>query len=635
MEQRWTRTIGAVVRRCSTRFTALLIDAVAWHVGLTAAVLARYEFTLRPVQLDATLAVASAATILHAVFGHGAFLHRGRYRYGSFEELRVLGATVLGTSALLLALVLAAPAARPVPASVPIVGGFLTLVLMLGARYVIRLARDRRLRPDARRATPVLLFGAGAAGRSLVRAMLQDPACRYLPVGLLDDDPDNRHLRVHGLPVLGGRDHVPGAIAATGARMVVFSVANADGTLVREVQRRALAAGAEFKTVPSVSELLDAPITVTDVRDVQVTDLLGRHQIETDLEAIAHHLRGKRVLITGAGGSIGSELCRQVHRFGPAELVMLDRDESALHAVQLSLFGRALLDSPDLVLADLRDAEAIEAVFAAKRPEVVFHAAALKHLPLLENHPAEALKTNVLGTLNVLTAARGVERFVNISTDKAARPASVLGYSKRITERLTAWAAGTYPGTFLSVRFGNVLGSRGSVLGTFTAQAAAGHPITVTHPDVTRFFMTVQEAVQLVVQASAIGRDGEALVLSMGEPVRIAKVARQIADLAPLPVEITYTGLRPGEKLHEELFGPGEFDVRPIHPLISHVRVPPLRPATVRLINPVAGRERLREELARLCDNADVRTPIVRTAASVSLASTGSAGSTAQDRQFS
>jgi FlaA1/EpsC-like NDP-sugar epimerase len=281
--------------------------------------------------------------------------------------------------------------------------------------------------------------------------------------------------------------------------------------------------------------------------------------------------------------------------------MMLDRDESALHAVELSLRGTALLDTPDTILADLRDTEAIREIFATRRPQVVFHAAALKHLPLLEQYPGEAVKTNILGTLAVLGAAQGVERFVNISTDKAANPCSVLGYSKRIAERLTAHAARSGDGTFLNVRFGNVLGSRGSVLTTFTAQAAAGGPITVTHPDVTRYFMTVQEAVQLVIQAAAVGRGGEALILEMGKPVRIAEVARQIADLAPDPVEITYTGLRPGEKLHEELFGPGEHDIRPLHPLISHVDVPPLDPAQVQILDPYAHPTDLVAELVRLC----------------------------------
>ncbi|GAA1820899.1 hypothetical protein GCM10009682_46350 [Luedemannella flava] len=335
--------------------------------------------------------------------------------------------------------------------------------------------------------------------------------------------------------------------------------------------------------------------------DPYLRELLGRHQVDTGLDAMAGYLGGKRILVTGAGGSIGSELCRQIGRHHPAELMMLDRDETGLHAVQFSLYGRALLDSPELILADLRDTDEITRIVRRRRPDVIFHAAALKHLTLLERHPAEAVKTNVWGTLTVLEAARDVERFVNLSTDKAAQPTSVLGYSKRITERLTAHAAATYNGTFLSVRFGNVLGSRGSALTAFRAQVAAGGPITVTHPDVTRYFMTVQEAVQLVIHAGVIGGDGEALVLEMGQPVRIADVARLLARHADAPIEIVFTGLRPGEKMHEELFGPGECDVRPRHPLISHVSVPPLDPTEVATIDLTGPADEIALRLARLC----------------------------------
>ena len=298
-----------------------------------------------------------------------------------------------------------------------------------------------------------------------------------------------------------------------------------------------------------------------------------------DLQQISDYLVNRRVLVTGAGGSIGSELCRQLARFNPAELIMLDRDESALHEVQLSIHGRALLNTPQTVLADIRDAETIKHIFNTRKPEVVFHAAALKHLPLLETYPSEAYQTNVLGTLTLLDASAqaGVGVFVNISTDKAANPISVLGYSKRIAERITAhFGMNVSSGKYMSVRFGNVLGSRGSVLMSFRDQIANGGPLTVTHRGVTRYFMTVSEAVQLVIQAGAIGKSGEALVLDMGTPVSIYDVAKQLVANSGKPVEIEIVGLRAGEKVHEELFGEGEEDARPLHPLISHVPVPPI-----------------------------------------------------------
>lgn len=579
-----------------------LVDAGAWAFGLTSAVFARYDLDVIATPLIATAAAAALAVALHTGIGHQQFLYRGRYGFGTFDEVRAIFLTVLATVAALFAIDALIPD-QPLPLSAPLLGGPLALVVMLGVRYLRRLLHERGLRPDAAQATPVLLFGTGSAGRQLLRSMLQDPNSQYVPVGLIDDAPEKRNLQLERVPVLGTRDDIEDALTRTGATTVVFSVTNAEASLIREIRRITLGAGATFKVVPSLSELLDGTVGTADVRDVKISDLLGRHQVDTDLHAIADYLKGKRVLVTGAGGSIGSELCRQLDRFELAELMMLDRDESALHAVQLSLRGRAMLDTPELILADLRDAEGIRAIFAERRPEVVFHAAALKHLSLLESHPGEAVKSNVWGTQTLLEAAANcVERFVNISTDKAANPTCVLGYSKRITERLTSHASTVGDGTFLSVRFGNVLGSRGSVLTAFAAQIAAGGPITVTDPDVTRYFMTVQEAVQLVIQAAAIGRDGEALVLEMGSPVRIAEVARQMAEQAGTGVDIVYTGLRPGEKLHEELFGDDEEDARPLHPLISHVAVPALDPADVHLFDPYAENGHVIKELAALCD---------------------------------
>jgi len=581
------------------RPSPLAVDGVAWAAGLTAAVFVRDEFTMDAARLARIIPFVLFAVAAQAGLGQLRHLYRGRYAFASFEEIRALWPTTLATAALLLVADLLA--GRPVPTGAPVLGGVIALLGMLGARYLHRTRRRHRNRPDARTAGRVLLFGAGSAGQSLVRSMLSDPRGRYLPIGMIDDDPRKRRLHLSGVPVLGSRTDIPAAVARTGATTVVFAVANADAELVRAIREITVAAGVRFMVVPSLSELMDEKVDVLDIREARVTDLLGRHQIDTDLDSIAGYLTGKRVLVTGAGGSIGSELCRQIHRFRPAELMMLDRDESALQAVQLSLDPHAQLTDPSVILASLRDVARVREIFAGRRPEVVFHAAALKHLPLLERYPGEAVKTNIWGTLAVLSAAAGVERFVNISTDKAANPTSVLGYSKRITERLTAYTAQVCPGTFLSVRFGNVLGSRGSVFTTFSAQIADGGPITVTHPDVTRYFMTIQEAVHLVVQAAAIGRDGEALVLEMGKPVRIAEVARQMVALAPNPVEIRYTGLRPGEKLAEDLFGVGETDCRPLHPLISHVAVPPLDPAEVQRLSADAAPEILVGELARIC----------------------------------
>jgi FlaA1/EpsC-like NDP-sugar epimerase len=379
------------------------------------------------------------------------------------------------------------------------------------------------------------------------------------------------------------------------------AIPSASSGLIRVLSDQATRAGLDIRVLPQTSELLQQPsVRVSDVRTVTERDLLGRHVIETDVEAIAGYITGRRVLVTGAGGSIGSELCRQIHRFTPAKLVMLDRDESGLHELQLSMEGRALLDKRTLVVCNIQDVDALDDVFREHRPEVVFHAAALKHLPLLEMWPAEAIKTNVIGTRNLLAASMkfGVGRLVNISTDKAADPVSVLGYTKRIAERLTSATTAPAGAVYMSVRFGNVLGSRGSVLITFRAQILAGGPVTVTDPDVTRYFMTVQEAVQLVIQAGAIGGSGEVLVLDMGSPARIAEVARRLVEESNRPIEILFTGLRPGEKLHEVLFEEGEPDIRPQHQLISHVQVPPIDTALIGRLDLSAPPETLKDQLA-------------------------------------
>ncbi|WP_326559730.1 polysaccharide biosynthesis protein [Micromonospora sp. NBC_01796] len=593
------------------RTVALLgVDTAAWIAGFLTAAWTRYEFDLSTQLVSRVLVAALLASVIFTGLTTLHRLYLGRHPLGSLLEARTLTGAVAATAALIVIGVLPLDT-HPIPASTPPVGGAIALLLMLGLRSVHRHRRSRSLRPSTGSARPVLLFGLGSAGQSLLKAMVSDPRGKYLPVGLLDDDPEKRHLRLDGVPVLGGRPEIATAIGLTRANTLILAIASAEPELIRQVRATTLEAGAEFKVLPPVRELVDHRISVADVRDLKITDLLGRPHAVADLGTRGAEVTGRRVLVTGAGGSIGSELCRQLMRANPGELMMLDRDESALHALQLSLTGRALLDGPELILADVRDAEGIARVVAERKPDIVFHAAALKHLTLLQRHPGEAIKTNVWGTLSVLSACRDVSRFVNISTDKAANPISVLGYSKRITERLTAHTAAATDGTFLSVRFGNVLASRGSVVGAFQAQIDAGLPITVTHPEVTRYLMTVQEAVQLVLQASAIGRDGEALVLDMGSPVRIDDIARQLAAQAPGAPQIVYTGLRPGEKLHEDLIGAGEEDLRPLHPLISHVTVPPLDPIEASALDPFDTPAKVIERLAWLCEQPATFAPPV------------------------
>lgn len=589
------------VPSAKVRHTAqAIIDPVLSALAVLVALWLRFEADIPESNLQHLPPLLLLAAVAQLVAGWSQGLYMGRWRFGGFEEVWALVRSVAMVSGLLLVVTIVDPS-RPLPLSACAAHGCITLVLTASVRWSWRVALERSMRPTGDDLTRVVVVGAGEAGTQLVGSMLRNRTSPYLPVALLDDDPHKRSLRVQGVPVRGTSAETAAVAEATGATAVVLAIPSADGSVIRQLAADVSAAGLAVMVLPPVAELLGPQIDASDIRPLTEADLLGRRQIATDLDSIAGYLTDKRVLITGAGGSIGSELCRQIFRFAPRALVMLDRDESALHAVQLSIEGRALLDTRNLVVADIRDAARIEEVFVEHQPDVVFHAAALKHLPLLEMHPQEAVKSNCWGTQNLLDAVarHGVSTFVNISTDKAADPTSVLGASKRLAERLTAAAAEGADGSYVSVRFGNVLGSRGSVLLAFRAQIEAGGPVTVTHPDVTRFFMTVEEAVELVIQAGAMGRHGEAMVLDMGEPVRIDDVARRLVEQSRRRVEITYTGLRPGEKLHEVLLSAGE-EPRPSgHPLISTVDVPPLDASALDVLEALPPTE-LAAELQRL-----------------------------------
>jgi FlaA1/EpsC-like NDP-sugar epimerase len=515
---------------------------------------------------DTVFRVIPLVFLIQAIVGYVVGIYRRRWRYGSFDEIAGLLTTTTISIAILLFLRFFDKSLNPYPRSVIVVGGFAGVFLMAANRYVWRLIREQLRRPTEDTATKILVYGAGEGGIQMVNTLLRNPSSSYLPVGFIDDNPDTHRLSISGVPVIGGRDSLAEARGKTGATTLLIAIPSADSSLINDISSRAQKLGMDVKIVPPVQNLNERPLNPGDIRDLTDEDLLGRRKIHTDLQQISDYIVNRRVLVTGAGGSIGSELCRQLARFNPAELIMLDRDESALHEVQLSIHGRALLDTPQTVLADLRDAPTIQRIFETRRPEVVFHAAALKHLPLLERYPLEAYQTNVLGTSTLLSAAKsvGVQVFVNISTDKAANPISILGYSKRIAERLTAhFGVNSTTGKYISVRFGNVLGSRGSVLMSFRDQIEKGGPVTVTHRGVTRYFMTISEAVQLVIQAGAMAKGGDVFVLDMGQSIKIMDLARRMIELSGLTVkdeqnpdgdiEIEITGLRPGEKLYEEL----------------------------------------------------------------------------------
>ncbi|MEE6388558.1 nucleoside-diphosphate sugar epimerase/dehydratase [Microbacterium paraoxydans] len=561
------------------------LDGLAWTVAGLLVVLLRYDFLVPAVVWPFTAIVVAGLVAGQFAAGFLLHLYRGRYLYGSIEEVRALGVTALIVGVLLGGALLVwmrqpAEALRSALSATAI-----ALILMLVFRYVpLVFTRNAKEAPAASR--KVLVFGAGWVGQQLISRMLnetQDPV--FNPVGLIDDDVKKRNLRVKGVPVLGTLSQLNAAVEVSGATELIIAVGRADAPLLRRATDAGTAAGLNVLVLPELDKVLQGASRIRDLRDVSIEDLIGRQPVDTDVKSIAGYVTGKRVLVTGAGGSIGGELCRQLAQFGPETLIMLDRDESGLQGSQLSISGHGLLDTDDVVLADIRDVESLREIFRRHRPQVVFHAAALKHLPMLEQYPEEAWKTNVLGTRNVLEAALDVDvdTFVNISTDKAANPSSVLGHSKRVAEKLTVWAANTSGRRYLSVRFGNVIGSRGSMLPMFRTLIEAGGPVTVTHPEVTRYFMTISEACQLVVQAGGIGRPGEVLILDMGEPVRILDIAQRMIAMSGEFIEIVYTGLRPGEKLHEELIGADEVVERPFHPQIQHTSIGSISPQALDL----------------------------------------------------
>ena len=561
-------------RRSKVQF---YLDVACWAAAITGAYLIYYDFSLTSAQVTLILILIVVTSTAQLLFGWLAFLYRRRFGAGSFDEIRALLKTVFATGLTLLVADLITGYAINHPITIGVLILPAALMLMFGLRFIQRLRQLSQAVPD-RKAARTLIIGAGEVGTHLIRQMVTTPGTKYWPVGMVDDSPDKSNVQLYHVNVLGTLRELPELIVQAGAKVLVVAVAEPSTYMLRDVQAIADEAGVQVKVIPPLQELLERGIRSTDLRDISIDDLLGRQPVDTNVEDIAEYLSGARVLVTGAGGSIGSILCQQISRFHPAELIMVDRCETGLQTAQLTVNGNGLLSTKETVLADIRDADAVRDLFEEHRPQVVFHAAALKHLPMLERYPEEGWKTNVLGTLNVLEAAAavGVERFVNISTDKAANPTSVLGHTKRAAEHLTAWMGQQTNGQYLSVRFGNVIGSRGSMLPTFTRLIEQGGPLTITHPDVTRYFMTIPEACQLVLQAGGIGHPGEVMILDMGEPVRILDVAQRMITMSGKDIDIVYTGLRDGEKLHEDLTSDTEHTLASAHPLISRTAVEPL-----------------------------------------------------------
>ena len=494
-----------------------------------------------------------------------------------------LSSIVLGLGTLLIE---ASPYFPTLPRSVVLVDYLLTLgsigVLRISKRAVIEyLSKAGRMRQGR---SKVLIVGAGDAGSAIGRDMLISKRSKFFPVGYVDDNPSKKGMSIHGIKVLGTRHDIPALLKAIAVDEVLIAIPSVRSEDIRAVMGIIRDSGgpAKVKILPGILDLVDGNVTLADIKEVRVEDLLGRDKVEIDYDAIREFLNRKRVLITGAGGSIGSELARTVLQFEPRSTALLDVDETELFYLMNRFRGAASEVFP--VMADIRDRAKMESVFADFRPEIVLHAAAYKHVPMLESYPEEAVKTNVLGTkiLGELALKHGVERFVYISTDKAVNPTSVMGSTKRAGEEMLRILNGRNGTKFISVRFGNVLGSRGSVIPLFEEQIKRGGPVTVTHPEMKRYFMATSEAVLLVLEAAAIGEGGEAFVLDMGKPIKILDLAREMIRLSghepDVDIPIVFSGLRPGEKLFEELLGAEEGSEPTEHARIFKARDPKVKP---------------------------------------------------------
>lgn len=539
-----------------------LVDVILVNLALYLSLWLRFDGLIPGKYLNSFMHLAGYFTVVRLACFYAFGLYNRIWQYASIGELLAIVYAVTVGSAVNISLTYFLQ--ESLPRSVFAISWGLIIGLVGAARLLWRLLREQVLfKPVVRGGRPVLIVGAGGAGAMVARELKNRNSNGggngYILVGFVDDNPGKQRQKLLGVPVLGGRSDLSRLVERYEIEEVIIAMPSAPGPVVREIVNTCRKLEVAVKTLPGMYELIDGRVTVNAIREVQVEDLLRREPVSVDLKEIAAYLKGRRVLVTGAGGSIGAELCRQVARFEPACLVLLGHDENPIFEIEQELRHKR----PDLcletVIADIKDRDKINSVFNWYKPQVVFHAAAHKHVPLMEANPEEAVRNNVLGTRNVAEAADrvGSFAFVLISTDKAVNPTSVMGASKRVAEMVVQTLAGRSQTRFVAVRFGNVLGSRGSVLPTFKEQIARGGPVEVTHPEMTRFFMTIPEAVQLVIQAGAMARGGEIFVLDMGEPVKIVDLAEDLIRLSGFEpyseIDIRFTGIRPGEKLYEEI----------------------------------------------------------------------------------
>ncbi len=592
------------------RLFVISMHLVLWTLSFLMAVGLRFDFAPPPLFLEIVpkllLVVLLAKMATHWYVG----LFHGIWRYSGLRDLRsLLQAVTTASIASVAVWGLLGPrlSHNMLPRSIFVLDWAFSILIVGGLRFGIRTLREVSIQnafprnQGARRR--LLVVGANDSAEVLMREIVRSHGRRYEPVGILDDDLRRQGDQIHGVPVLGRIDSLADQIRARRVDEVVVAIPTLRGKELRRLMDMCRPSGVQVRTLPPVEKLLDGRVRVSQLSEVNIEDLLGRDPVVLDMDSIAGFVRGAVVLVTGAGGSIGSELCAQLYKFGPRKLILVEQAENSLFHVERALRVEGSSIEISALVADICDDERMERIFADERPKVVLHAAAHKHVPLMEANPGEAIKNNVFGTRKLadLSDRFGVDRFVMVSTDKAVNPSSIMGVSKRVAEIYVQAVAQKSRTRFITVRFGNVLGSAGSVVPVFRDQIAKGGPVTITHPEMRRYFMTVPEACQLVLQAAAIGRTGEILLLDMGQPVRIVDLARDLIRLSGLTperdIEIRFTGPRPGEKLFEELSVDDEHVDKTIHPQIYVGR---LRPHSLEEV-----RERL-ALLATLANGADV-----------------------------
>jgi len=554
------------------RVAAMVVDALIVLESLVVALLFRFDGAVPEEFWKRFWPFAAFSAVVFVVFLFESGVYRNVLRYtGVYQGVRVASATMFAAGTLIIAnLAIDFVWIRPVPLSVIMVGAVLAFVQLVAVRLYPRVFYELSLREIRQSSQRALIVGVDEAGVALARQLWRTPDADLKPVGFVDQTGGRlRGGQIEGIPVLGGVEDIERLAVEEGIDQILIALPEASSEEIDLIWRECIKTQAEVKVVPKLTEFLGRG--ALPLRELQIQDLLGRQPVEIDLDALAEFINGKRVLVTGAGGSIGSELSRQISRLGPAQLVLHDRDESALHYLDEEL-SREGFASAELAVGDVTNWEKVRALFASLRPHLVFHAAAYKHVPLMELHASEAVANNVGGTLSVVRAAGefGAEKFINVSTDKAVHPVNVMGATKRLAEMIVRAAAEEYPETlYASVRFGNVLGSRGSVVPTFQRQIEAGGPVTVTHPEMTRYFMIISEAVSLILQAGAMVDSYGIYVLEMGRPVKIVDLAtKMIQVMGARGVRVKYIGLRPGEKLHETLSEDSERRAPTTHPMV-------------------------------------------------------------------